>query len=190
MIAFIKGTVIHKVENFVVISTNNIGYKVFLLKRLHQTCKEEKEISLWIHHTQTDTSISLYGFESNHELFFFELLITVSGIGPKTAINILNHAPAELIQQAVIENNIEHMTKVAGIGKKNAEKIILDLRDKIKNIKGTEGLHTSIDGDVIDALLTLGYSQQEALDIVQKIPADIEGTEERIRTALKYLGNK
>jgi len=188
MIAYIEGTIIHKGESFVVISTGHIGYKVFLLKRLQEMCSEGQIMSCWIHHAQTDSSTNLYGFETNHELFFFELLLTVSGIGPKTALTILNAAPAELIQQAVIENNTEHITKVAGIGRKNAEKIVLELRDKIKNISGHTATLSSTDGDVIDALLTLGYSQHEARTIVQKLPPDIEGTEERIRAALKSSG--
>ena len=189
MIAFIQGDIIHKGDNFVVILTNNIGYKVFLLERLREIWTEGQEAKLWIHHAQNDSGVSLYGFESHHELFFFELLITVSGIGPKTALNILNAASADLIQQAVVENNTEHLTKISGIGKKNAEKIVLELRDKITNTTTSGTKIQSKDGDVVDALLTLGYSQKEARDIIQHIPADIEGTENRIREALKHLGS-
>jgi len=188
MIAFIQGEIIHKGEHFVVILANNIGYKVFLLERLREIWHEGQEAKLWIHHAQNDSGVSLYGFESHHELFFFELLITVSGIGPKTALNILNAAPSELIQQAVIENNTEHLTKVSGIGTKNAQKIVLELRDKITNSpKGRENTLQTGDSDVIDALLTLGYSQKEARDIVQSLPGNIEGTENRIRAALKKM---
>jgi len=189
MIAYVEGSVVHKGDRFVVVSAHGIGYKIFLAERLIEACSEGTHAVFWTHFAQSDHAANLYGFESPHELFFFELLITVSGIGPKTALGIINAAPVELLQRAVIENNTEHITKVSGVGKKNAEKIVLELQDKIKNTSHTfDATPAPGDGDVIDALVTLGYSQKEARDIVHTLPAHIDGTENRIREALKQMG--
>lgn len=191
MITYVEGTIIHKGEDFVIMLTGGIGYQIFLPQQLREKWVEGDEGYLWTHHAQSESSSSLYGFQTPHELFFFKLLLTVSGIGPKTALTITSKASVELIQQAVLENNAEHLTKVSGIGKKNAEKIVLELRDKIKKIavKSSEPLSTE-NGDLIDALLTLGYSHRDAQEVLQKIPSHIVGTENKIREAFRLLSSQ
>ena len=113
------------------------------------------------------------------------MLISVSGIGPKTALNILNLAPIQAIKDAVGSGDVNHLTKVSGIGRKNAEKIVLELKDKLGENKEQADLQGDIDS--LEALKSLGYSTQEAREALKKVPEEVKGTSEKLKRALKIL---
>jgi len=191
MIGSIKGKILLKTEKFLIVETAGVGYKVntssLLLSKEHRT---GGEIFLFIHtHVREDT-LDLYGFLDYPELEFFEMLISVSGIGPKGALAILGVTSIETLRKAIGTGDTSYLTKISGIGKKTAEKIVIELRDKVKNKiseKGENSLRDEL--DVLEALKSLGYSQNEARETLKKVPADID-TNTKIREALKILGGK
>ena len=125
------------------------------------------------------------------ELSFFQMLIDISGIGPRSALSILGLAPIETLSRAIASGDISYLVKVSGIGKKTAEKIVLELRDKLsvgRNDEGKPALRE--EGDAIEVLKTLGYSVGEARDAMKEVPDDIKGTNARVKEALKILGGK
>lgn len=190
MISRIFGKITAKKQSFLVIETSaGLGYKVFAPIATLEKVAENKEIYLWTHLAVRENALDLYGFESEEDLEFFEMLITVSGIGPKTALNILNIVSIENLKQAVRSENIAHLVKVSGIGRKTAEKIMLELRDKIG--KGTNDSETlRDDSDAVEALSSLGYSQKEARDALKNIPSEISGTSDKVKHALKFLSKR
>jgi Holliday junction DNA helicase RuvA len=191
MIAHIKGEIIHTEEKFIIIEANNIGYKVFLSTDTILGCEQGEEKSLWTYMAVRENSLDLYGFETKEEHAFFESLLDVSGIGPKSALSILNVAPVETLKRAIATGDTAYLNKVSGIGKKTAEKIIIELRDKLLSYKNEDGVQSMRDeGDIIEALKSLGYSQTEARETVKKIPNEIEKTSEKIKEALKILATR
>ena len=135
-----------------------------------------------------ETSLDLYGFLEQPELEFFEMLITISGIGPKSALGILSVAPIDTIKHAIASGDTSYLTKVSGIGKKNAEKIVVELRDRLGGAYSSAGTMLKEDADVIAALQSIGYSLKEARDALKGVSKDTTGTNEKIREALKQLG--
>ena len=190
MIAHIKGNIIHIADKFVIIEANGIGYKVFLPADTILRCKEEEEKSFWTYLAVRENSLDLYGFETKEENSFFELLLDVSGIGPKSALSILNVAPVETLKRAIATGDTSYLNKVSGIGKKTAEKIIIELRDKLQSYKNEDGVKSLRDeGDIIEALKALGYSQSEAREALKKVGVEKEGTNAKIKEALRILNN-
>jgi Holliday junction DNA helicase RuvA len=141
---------------------------------------------LWIHTHVREDALDLFGFLERKELEFFEMLIGVSGIGPRSALAILGIASIETLRKAIGTGDTSYLTKISGIGRKTAEKIVLELRDKIGEEKGGSSLQGEL--DALEALKSLGYSQNEARDALKKVPADTN-TNTKIREALKILGS-
>lgn len=187
MIAYLKGTVFHKEPSFVILENNGIGYKVFTTTGTGEVLGEQAEF--WIHTVIREDAQELYGFLTREELEVFEKLICVSGIGPKTALGILNVAGVETLRQAVAEEKVAILTTISGIGKKNAEKIIIELRGKLEAPK-TRSASLDVEQDAIAALSALGYSHKEARDALKLVSPDIISVSERLKYALKELGGK
>jgi Holliday junction DNA helicase RuvA len=192
MIGSIKGKIILKTEKFLIVETAGVGYKISVSPdTLSKIKKTGEEISLWIHTHVREDILDLYGFLDYSELEFFEMLINVSGIGPKGALSILGITSIETLRKAIGTGDTSYLTKISGIGKKTAEKIVLELRDKIsdkmKNEKGGSSLQGEL--DVLEALKSLGYSQNQAREALKKVPTDLN-TNAKIREALKILGGK
>lgn len=186
MIASLKGKVSLIKDKFIILETNNIGYKVFLNEDSKNSLKEEAEYFFYIYSHIREDSFDLYGFLDYNELEFFEMLITVSGIGPKGALGILNVANSELLKQAIKKEDLAYLNKISGIGRKTAEKIILELKDKITI---TIDPNNQNDLDVLEALKALGYSSYEVRNILKEIDPSLD-TNAKIREALKLLGKK
>ncbi len=188
MIGSLKGKTVLKTDKFLIVETAGVGYKISTSPDvLSKSGKIGEEIFLWIHTHVREDAIDLYGFLARQELEFFEMLINVSGIGPKGALSILGIASIETLRKAISTGDTAYLTKVSGIGKKTAEKIVIELRDKI----GEEKSGTSLQGelDALEALKSLGYSQNEARDALKKV-ATKTNTNAKIREALKILGGK
>jgi Holliday junction DNA helicase RuvA len=147
-------------------------------------------VFLWTHLAVRETSLDLFGFEEKELLDLFELLITISGIGPKTALGILNVASPSMLRQAVAKEDSSLLTRVSGIGKKNAEKIVLELRNKLVVAEDDRDINFQAEGDALEALVSLGYSERDAREALKQVPQDIEGASERVKAALKQLSIK
>jgi len=191
MIAHLSGTLLFASDRFIVVDTNGVGYKVRIALDTLRTLRgnKTKEVSLWIHTSVREDSLDLYGFENQAKLEFFEMLISVSGIGPKSALGILNVAPVEHLKEAIAMGDASALTKVSGIGSKSAQKIILELRDKLGggiNEKGSTMLGE--ERDAIEGLVALGYGEREAREAMKGVSAETKGTSARIKEALKKLG--
>ena len=137
MIASIKGTVSHIDTKYAVIETGGIGYKVFLTADTIHGLTKDADASLWIYMVVRDDAMDLYGFTSKKDKDFFELLISVSSIGPKSAINILGLVHSDTLASAIRSGSTSHLVKVSGIGRKTAEKIVLELQKIDKKIEDT-----------------------------------------------------
>ena len=192
MIGSIKGKLILKTEKYLIIETGGVGYKVNVSPdMLSKTKKTNDEMSLWIHTHVREDAFDLYGFLDHQELEFFEMLINVSGIGPKGALVILGVATIDTLKRAISTGDISYLTKISGIGKKTAEKIVIELRDKVagklKDEKGGTSLQEELDS--LEALKSLGYSQNEAREALKNVSPGAN-TNTKIREALKILGGK
>lgn len=191
MISHLSGTLLHANDRFLVIDVSGVGYKVRVTPDTLQKLSgiPHKKVSLWTHLIVREDVLDLYGFQDEHEMDFFEMLISVSGIGPKSALGILGVAPIEHLREAIANGDTSTLTKVSGIGSKGAQKIILELRDKLggSGVVVTRGALKE-EHDAIEALCALGYAEREAREALKHVPQNITGTNTRIKEALKNLG--
>lgn len=193
MIAKITGKVILSAEKYVIIEAGDgVGYKVFVLPDFFREFRQESTVSVWTYLRVREDEMSLYGFLEYPELEFFEMTLTVSGVGPKSAMNILSIAPLDILKRAISASDVSYLTKVSGIGRKIAEKIVIELKEKMGATASSEEGRAILqeDQDAIDALQTLGYSQREAREALKEVPESISGASNRIKEALKLLGGK
>lgn len=192
MIARIEGIIVHKTDKFLVIDVNGLGYKVFATSDTIASSREGVPSTFWIHTAVRENSIDLYGFTTIDEMSFFELLLDVSGIGPKSALGILAVAAIDTLKKAIATGDTSYLNKVSGIGKKTAEKIVIELRDKLQAHKDEDGVASPLraESDVVEALKSLGYSHSEARGALKEVSHTIEGASARIKEALKILGGK
>ncbi len=191
MIRKIKGTVEEVTDKLAIIATQSgLSYGVYCSPAtLSSLSVSEKEVSLWTDLAVRENSHELYGFNTHEELSFFELLIGISGIGPKGAVGILSVADIKTLRTAIASGDTSYLTKVSGIGKKSADKIVLELRDKIGLIESDYTDTLKEDTEAIEALKSLGYTHIQARDALKEISEETSGVSERVREALKYLGS-
>lgn len=190
MIALISGNLIHLDNTFVIVDVDGVGYKIFVPQRALSSFTTSEQVTLWTHTAVKETSLELYGFLSREELLFFELLISVSGIGPKSGLAIIDIAPVTTLASAVASEDTSYLTKVSGIGKKSAQKIVLELKDKLEaHPELTTEESFKADEDALDALVALGYSQHQSREALRTLGETVEGTSNRIKEALKLLGS-
>ncbi len=184
MIGHLKGTVIAQDLKSLVLDVSGVGYKVFVNTALLAGTRPQT-LELWTYLAVRENALDLYGFSTQEELHFFELLMTVSGIGPKSAMGILSAATLSNLRHAISSGDTSHLTKVSGVGKKNAEKIVLELKDKLDGLSIDVSISISADVDALEALKALGYGEREARESLKK--ATGESTEQKVRSALKNL---
>lgn len=187
MISKIEGIVWDTNNKFLTVGVGGIGFKIFGTAETKEVAQKGEKISLYTHLAVREDALDLYGFLSEEELGFFELLISISGIGPKTSLNILNISSVPALKKAVSTGDISHLVKVSGIGKKIAEKIVLELKGKI-GVHEESGTSLREEVDAVEALKALGYSQREAREALKKVEEKFTGTSDRIKEALKILG--
>ncbi|MFA6503204.1 MAG: Holliday junction branch migration protein RuvA [Candidatus Paceibacterota bacterium] len=137
------------------------------------------EASLATHLTLKQDGLELYGFPDTADRDFFELILSVSGVGPKTALSVLRRAPREALEGAISKRDLNYLTKVVGLGKKSAEKMLVELADKVG-----PHTHSDADGEVFDTLVALGYTEREARKALQAVPEGVVGKEARLKAAL------
>ena len=185
MIASIEGKILAKDARFAVVGVGGVGYKVFLMPAALVKAKEGETAKFWTHFHVREDAMELYGFAEKEELAFFENLISISGIGPKSALGVLSLAPVSTLRKAISSGDTSYLTKISGIGRKTAEKIILELKDKFAGEMKIVGSEIEHDPDILDALLSLGYTQKEAREMVQRVPSTVKGREARLKEALR-----
>lgn len=200
MIAFVRGTAVDMTENSVIVEAGGIGYEIYMtgtdLSQIHMG----EEVKIHTYFNVREDAMQLYGFRSKDDLQMFKLLLGVNGVGPKAAVGVLAGITADELRFAILSDDVKTLSKAPGIGKKTAQKLILELKDKMKledafelklaheQEKAVAGLGEVSDGrqEAVEALVALGYSSTDALRAVRKVtdvaPDDVEGL---LKAALK-----
>lgn len=186
MIAYLNGTIQKKIKDALILKTGGIGYLVHIPTNFLNEYEEDDSIELYCHTAVREDNISIYGFTSIEELNIFKLLISVSGVGPKTALEILNN-PVASIKYAISKGETALLVNTPGIGKKTAERIIVDLKGKIDAVEkpGNYSVPKEIDQDAVIALENLGFRRHQIIKSLKNIPEEIKDPEEIIRYFLK-----
>lgn len=192
MIAYLQGEVKYKSafskkDNFVILAAAGVGYKVFLLNQLLNQIKIGQELEIYVHTQVAEGVLDLYGFAALEELQFFEILISLPGIGPRSAIDILQKAKIADLKKAAQAGNADLLSKVSGIGPKTAQKVVQGLRDKLAEEIGAEDWSREF-GEALEALTGLGYPMAQAREALNHCQASETG--EKIKEALKILGGR
>lgn len=196
MIRRISGTVVDCAEQFIVVDVNGVGYLLYTPNATSYTL--DKDVTLYTHLAVRENILDLYGFATRDELELFELLLGLPKIGPKSALQILSQADMDLIKTAVINDDPAHLSKLSGIGKKTAEKIVQGLADSFESYAGAytqssqQTAATTHTNDAIDALISLGYPQSDARKVVQQVVAEntkLETANDLVKEALKILSS-
>jgi len=190
MIAKLKGKVEYLKNNYAVINVNDVGYKVYLSAYTFGKIAGLNEVDIYIHTYVREDTLALYGFLAPEELEMFELLISISGIGPKAGLGILSIATPKTIKTAILNEDPSILTRVSGIGKKTAERVILELKNKVADISVGDKEEVTADVDATEALIGMGYTNSEAREALKNIPVEIKDIGDRIKEALKNLGKK
>ena len=182
MIAYLKGKILEKGLTYLIVENGGMGYKVFVTPEAISKSVGE-EVAFFTYHKVAEDGQALFGLPDFATLQFFELLITVSGVGPKVALAILSAAKAEAVKDAIARQDTGIFTRISGVGTKTAEKIIVELKNKV----GASTASGGSSSEVFDALLALGYNQKEVRETVQKIDSSL-AQEQQLKQALKLLG--
>ncbi|PIR37240.1 MAG: Holliday junction branch migration protein RuvA [Candidatus Zambryskibacteria bacterium CG10_big_fil_rev_8_21_14_0_10_42_12] len=185
MIGYLKGTVVGHKKDGVVLLCNDVGYRVFTTteSRLKDV---GSPLSLWTYLAVRETALDLYGFETEQELSMFELLLTVSGIGPRSALSTLDTSGIPALRRAILAQDAALLTKTTGVGKKTAEKIVLELKGKIE--EDGEDLGSGRENmEAIDALIALGYGERVAREAIERVTDKSLPTTDLIKQALKHV---
>jgi Holliday junction DNA helicase RuvA len=190
MIAKLTGIVSDIGTRYAVIDVGGVGYKVFVTNDTIHHLKKGDEASILTYLAVRENALDLYGFIAKKDKEFFELLIGVSGIGPKSALNVLSLVSADTLAESIRTGSVAHLVKVSGIGRKTAEKILLELKDKLGDMESggdfTAGM--SSDVDAIEALKALGYDADDAREALKKVRKDVLDIGAKVKAALKELG--
>jgi Holliday junction DNA helicase RuvA len=180
MIKQVRGVVLSIEPNGAIIEVGGWGVHLYMASTVGIT--DGQEVTILTHMVIRQDGIELYGFLDKADLKLFALLLTVSGVGPKTALSILTKSPREALEQAIAVRDITYLTRVAGMGKKSAEKMVVELSEKIEVTAGGE--QSNNDAEVFDTLVALGYTDREARKALASIPLSVEGRDDRLKAAL------
>ncbi len=192
MISCLEGKIEFKGEKFLVVNVNGVGYKVFIgPETLRRIPEKSGNVKIWSHQYVRENALELYGFLNYAELELFETLIEISGIGPKGALGILAVAPVDTLKKAIASGDTSYLTRVSGVGRKTAEKIVLELKEKLAG-KGVTVTAPELreEADALEALVSLGYNQQEARAALSGVAAEITSVAKKVREALKKIDKK
>jgi holliday junction DNA helicase RuvA len=187
VIGSLRGPVTQVGPESVLIELGGIGYRVLAGPSLIARLRVGVDAKVWIHHLVREDQQALFGFASPEELAFFEMLMTVSGVGPKLALAITAAHPVTRLQLAIVTDDIDLLTSVSGVGRKTAQRVILELKEKIHAAGIAGGGGTTSDSDVVAALESLGYTASEARRAAGVVAGNEGGLDQRIRAALQEL---
>jgi len=187
MIGSLRGTVTHLGADYALIEVGGIGYRVMAGPALLGRLRKGSEASVYTHHLVREDQQALFGFASTEELAFFELLLTVSQVGPRLALAITSAHAVTRLQLAIVTDDVDVYTSVSGVGRKTAQRIILELKEKVHAAGIAAGGAASTDSDVVAALESLGYSATEARGAAGAVAGTDGELDARIKAALQEL---
>lgn len=188
MIGYLRGLLLHQGNGEIILDAGGVGYRIkFKIPNLK--FKIGDEVALFIHTAVKEDSITLYGFQTIDELHLFELLISVSGVGPKTGMEIVSAADSEAIEQAIFQADVTFFSKIKGIGKKSAQRIIIDLKNKIGSLKDIDLAAEDEEDSVFMALKQFGFKPGEITEALKKIDKNLSESDQ-VREGLRLLGKK
>lgn len=188
MISYLIGKVIDKQKNHIVLMTpGGVGYEVNMTPTRILEYKAGEQAELFTYMKVSDSALDLFGFKTAEDREFFSLLLSVKGVGPKTALHILSLGSVENIESAIGRGDVTYLTAVQGLGKKTAERVVVELKSKMKGSrsKGDTSAESTVMGEVIDGLVAMGYSRDEAKLVVMNLDATGMTTEKLLKEALK-----
>ncbi len=186
MIYSLSGVLESSRSGWVIISVGGVGYKVFTPQG-HKLPHYGSKLKLFTYLYIREDTAELYGFLSEEELRFFEVLVSVSGVGPKSALNLLSLAAPEKLVAAIKSGNSNLLERSAGIGRRTAERLVVELKDKVKLFKEGNVETMAADEDIIEALSAMGYSRKQSKEVLLKIDPKLIGLGERLKDALKKI---
>lgn len=193
MISYIKGIIEEVEEDKVIIDNNGIGYGIFMPQSSLELIGPGEELKIYTYLNVKEDAMQIYGFLSKEELNLFKKLIGVSGVGPKGGLSIITACPGDSLQMAIISGDAKAISKAQGIGAKTAQRIIIELKDKIDleevifTNSGEAVADTGVKSDAIEALIALGYSRTSAFNAVNKVDKITDDVEELLKLALKNI---
>jgi Holliday junction DNA helicase RuvA len=190
MISQLEGKIAGIKGNAVTLMVGGVGYQVFLSAYTLGKVAGQEQTLFYIHTHVREDMLALYGFLNEEELAMFELLISISGIGPKVALSILSIADVKTIRTAVVNKDPSILTRVSGVGKKTAERVIVELQNKVDALSGEDQENALSGQEALEALTSLGYSVSQAREALKLVAPDVQDVSARIRQALKNLGKK
>lgn len=193
MISFLEGTIQYRGDKYLILSAGGVGYRVIMPPKLIDSLSKSKDIVKLFIHSQLnmrDGTFDMYGFQNKEELELFNLVTSVNGIGPKSAMGILSTVEPKHLKAAIINDDADYLKKVSGLGPKTAQRLILELKNKVGylDIGDISGIDLGLQGQAMEALLALGYSQSQAKDALKETKG--ETLEKRVREALQLLAKK
>ncbi len=170
-----------------IIDVGGLGYRVFVGGAALMNVEEGAEVSFRIYQHVNDSGATLFGFTDKKEQEYFQLLLSVPSVGPSTARNILDLAPPHTLEQAVAEEDVALLTRVPGVGKRTAERIIVELKEKLEAPTGDRSASGNLQHETIEALVSIGFTSTQARQAAQDLPKDIETVEEAVKQALRSV---
>ncbi len=191
MIGYLKGIVKEKSQDSVIILVSGVGYSVSVPGSLISKLKIGEESEAFIYTYVKEDALSLFGFETKEDLDFFKQLLSVSGIGPKVALSICSSAPTNKLKNSISKGDPSLLSAVSGVGKKTAEKAVVELKNKLGFVGSGEQIFEGEDTEEIyGALLGLGFQKHEISDVLRGLPDDIDNADDKIKYILKKIGKK
>lgn len=188
MIAYLKGPVLQLEQQAVILDAGGVGYRIFVPTTVLGRAQQGSELELHIHYHYNDSGPSLYGFDRQDHLAFFQDLLTVNGVGPKIGLAILSQAPVDETKRAILHGDALLLQRVSGVGKKTGERIVVELKNKVTvSMDGTNSMAVPVGDDALDALVALGFSRSEAVSALQGLDSTLPAPE-RVKLALKNSG--
>lgn len=187
MLSYIEGKVKNIGKDFLVLLVAGLGYKIYTGESLLRKVKTRENLELFLYDHVYDAGHDLFGFLTEEELNFFEELDSVNGVGPRSALLIVSKYRPDELKQSILRGETHLLTKISGIGKKTAGRIVLELKGKLA--EGDERPYTETDEEVVSALASLGYSRKEVARALEGLELELSA-EEKIKQALKNLGKK
>lgn len=191
MIGALQGIALSPITNPLTLMVGGVGYRVAIPQQTLKDIRHDEPVMLYTHTYVRDDALDLYGFLAKEELALFELLLSVSGIGPKTSLTIVDHGVVA-VRSAIATADVSFFTTIPRLGKKNAQKIIIELKSKLGSIEELD-LTADEQGetkDLLEALESMGFAKKEALSAIKQIKAADVSMEERLRQALKFLSKR
>lgn len=189
MISYLEGTIIAQDERSVVLNVGGVGYRIFVKGNMKESKEYEGisgKVKFWIHYHQRQEAPVLYGFQTKEELGLFEQFLSVSGVGPKSALSVLSQGGVEDVIGALALGDAGFFAKISGIGRKTAERIVMEL----KGLMAKPSMRLKGEPEALEALMGLGYRKEEAAQALSHVPRTAKTLDEQVKAALNVLGGR